>query len=149
MTLKDITTTSQELIKHLGLDVSVEVTQDDQVFLINLVGSDARLFERGKDNKSGAFVVILKLILKQKFDEEPKLILDINGQRAERIANVVVMAKKKAEMVRVSGAEEEMPPMTPAERRAVHKELQSITGVKTLSLGEEPHRRIVIQPADE
>ena len=148
MTPADIQKIATELLDHLGVNLTAEIAQDDEVFLVNLVGSDARLFDNATDNRTGALIVILKLLLKQKLEYEPKLIIDFNGQRAEKIHNVVVMAKKKAETVRVSGEEEEMPPMTPGERRAVHKELEGIAGVKTVSRGVEPHRRIVIQPSD-
>ncbi len=146
MTPKDIQSVCTDLLDHLTVNLKPEVTQDDEVFLVNLVGSDARLFENAKDNRTGALIIIFKLLLKQKFEVEPKLIIDFNGQRQAKINNVVALAKKKAETVRVSGEEEEMPPMTPGERRAVHKELEGIAGVKTISRGEEPHRRIVIQP---
>lgn len=148
MTPDDISTFTAELLGQLGVDLKPEVIQDDEVFIVNLIGRDARLFDFSKDNRTGALIVVLKLIAKQKYGVEPKLILDFNGQRQAKIANVVTMAKKKAEMVRLKGEEEEMPPMTPGERRAVHKELEGLPGVKTVSRGEEPHRRIVIQPTD-
>ncbi len=146
MTPKEIQSVTDQLLKALTVNLKPEVAQDEEVFLVNLVGTDARLFENAKDNRTGALIIILKLLLKQKFEVEPKLIIDFNGQRQAKINNVVAMAKKKAETVRVSGEEEEMPPMTPGERRAVHKELEGLAGVKTISRGEEPHRRIVIQP---
>ncbi len=149
MTDQQLRTLVRDLLTHLGLSLEVEVKQDGDLFLVNLVGGDARYFERGKDNKSGALVTIIKLMVKHQFDEEPKLILDMNGQRQERLHNVVQLARKKAEMVRISGQEEEMPPMTPAERRAVHMELKTMSGIKTESRGVEPHRRIVILINDE
>lgn len=148
MTPQNVQKIVTELLTHLGVTLTTEVTQDDAVFLINLVGADTRLFENSRDNRTGALIVIIKLLLKQAHGEEPKIILDFNGQRAQKINNVVALAKKKADAVRVSGEEEEMPPMTAGERRAVHKELEGVAGIKTISRGEEPHRRIVIQPAD-
>jgi spoIIIJ-associated protein len=149
MTANDVKTIAQELVSKLGLDLSVEVIQDDELFLVNLVGKDTRAFERGKDNKAGAFVTILKLLIKKVHGTEPRIVVDLNSQRAQRLQNVAAMARKMAEMVRVKGIEEELPPMTPAERRAVHMELKQMTGIKTTSRGEEPHRRIVIDIADE
>ncbi len=149
MTDKDILALVNDLMKHLQLDIKSDVTQDENFFCINMTGKDARVFEENRDNKTGALLTIIKLIAKHKFEIEPRLVIDVNGQRSERLKNVVAMAKKKAEMVRISGMEEEMPPMTPAERRGVHMALKEMTGVKTESRGEEPHRRIVIVPADE
>lgn len=133
-----------ELLAAMGLTISCTVEQDGDLYLINLTGRDTRLFEQTKDNRVGALVTILKLIAKQRFAVDPKIVIDINHQRKQRLENVAKMARKKAEMVRVKGEEEEMPPMTPAERRAVHMELKDMTGIKTESRGTEPHRRIVI-----
>jgi len=133
-----------QLIAAMDLKMESTIDQDGDLFLVNLTGRDTRLFEQTKDNRIGALVTVLKLIAKQKFGVDPKIVIDINNQRKQRLENVAKMARKKAEMVRVKGEEEEMPPMTPAERRAVHMELKDMTGIKTESRGVEPHRRIVI-----
>ncbi len=144
MTEADLRTIVSEFLEKLGITFDIEVKQDGDLFLINLKGADARLFDREKDNRSGALVLLIKLIAKHRFGIEPKIIMDFNGQRQQRLQNVVQLARKKAEMVRISGQEEEMPPMTPAERRAVHMELKEMSGIRTESRGVEPHRRIVI-----
>jgi spoIIIJ-associated protein len=38
-------------------------------------------------------------------------------------------------------------PMPPADRKVVHDTVNTIEGVSTASEGEEPRRRVVIQPA--
>ncbi len=144
MNQADITTIFAELIGHLGLDVSADITQDGDVFLVNLTGKDTKFLEKSKDNRGGALVALVKLIAKKRFDQEPRIILDFYHQRKERLDNIAQIARKKAEMVRVRGEEEEMPPMTPAERRIVHMTLKEMSGIRTESRGVEPHRRIVI-----
>ena len=144
MTPSDVQKLVQELFATMGLEIMSDVSQDGDFFSINLTGKDTRFFERSRDNSTGALIVVLKTMIKQQFDTDPRLVIDFHGQRQERLQNVVLLAKKKAEMVRISGMEEEMPPMTPAERRAVHVALRDMTGIKTESRGEEPHRRIVI-----
>lgn len=146
MTEQDLHALVTDLLKHMGLAVNAEVSRDEEFFRVNLTGKDARLFDRPKDNKIGALIVILKLMVKQKFDVDPKIALDINNQRQQKMQNIVQFAKKKAEMVRVSGFEEEMPPMSPAERRAVHMALKEMSGIRTESRGADPHRRIVLIP---
>ncbi len=144
MTPQDLKKLVEELMKQMGLTVKAEVTADGDVFLLNLTGGDARLFEASRENRGSALLTILKLMIKQQGHSEPKIVLDINNQRHERLQNIAQMAKKTAEMVRVRGGEEELRPMTPAERRAVHMELKKMDGIRTESRGEEPHRRIVI-----
>jgi spoIIIJ-associated protein len=148
MTADQLCKLFQALFKHMAVTISCEAEQDGEVFLVNLTGPDTRFIEGGKDNRTGALLTIIKLMVKQQFDIEPKIVIDFNNQRKQRLQNVAQMAKKTAELVRLRGGEEELRPMTPAERRAVHMELKQMEGVKTESRGEEPHRRIVIMPAD-
>lgn len=144
MNPKDLTKIFTDLFKSMKLDIAAEVTADDALFLVNLTGKDVRYIDGGKDNKIGSIVTLVKLIAKKQFSEEPRIVVDVNNQRKQRLENVAQMAKKTAEMVRVRGGEEELRPMSPAERRAVHMALKEMQGIKTESRGEEPHRRIVI-----
>ncbi len=144
MTPKDLAQIFTELFKSLKLIIEVEAIADETLYLVNLTGKDATILDGGKDNRIGALITLVKLIAKKRFNEEPRIVVDINNQRKERLENVAQMAKKTAEMVRVRGGEEELRPMSPAERRAVHMALKEMTGIRTESRGEEPHRRIVI-----
>jgi spoIIIJ-associated protein len=133
-----------ELFSEMGIILKGEISFDGDIVMINLTGRDVRLFESSRDRRDMALVTILKLMVKQRHGVEPRIILDFDGQRKQKLHNVASMARKTAEMVRVKGVEEELPPMTPAERRAVHLELENMSGIKTESRGVEPHRRIVI-----
>jgi spoIIIJ-associated protein len=42
--------------------------------------------------------------------------------------------------------DQEFQPMTPAERKIVHDAVAAMEGARTESLGEEPHRRVIIRP---
>ena len=47
-----------------------------------------------------------------------------------------------------SGERRMLEPMGAADRKIVHDAAQNVEGVTTLSEGEEPHRRVVIAPAN-
>ena len=47
------------------------------------------------------------------------------------------------------GEEIELDPMGPHERRIIHLALENHPGVVTRSEGEEPRRRVIVEPADE
>jgi spoIIIJ-associated protein len=76
-----------------------------------------------------------------------RLLLDINGFRARQRERLVSMVKATAEQVIRSREDHEFQPMTPAERKIVHDAVATIDGARTESLGEDPHRRVVIRPA--
>jgi spoIIIJ-associated protein len=52
-----------------------------------------------------------------------------------------------ARRVARSGREEELEPMNPFERKVVHDAVATVGGVRSSSRGEDPERRVVIQPA--
>ena len=56
------------------------------------------------------------------------------------------MAKKMAQQVAKSGRSQSLEPMPASERRIVHMELQNSPDVKTNSIGEDPQRKVVIEP---
>ncbi len=144
MTSENLKQIFDELLSSLGLTLETEVSQDGDRYLVNINGAQAREFESSRDNRSLALLILVKQIAKKQYDVEPKMILDFNFQRQQRLDNIVQMAKKTAELVRVRGGEEELRPMSPAERRAVHMALKEMSGIRTESRGTEPHRRIVI-----
>src|SRR4051812_15253638 len=126
MTSEALSTCLNDLLKAMDLAIQHEVSQDGELFLVNLTGADTHYLDNGKINRVGALATLVKLMLKQQYGEDPKIVFDINNERKQRLENVAKMAKKMAEMVRVKGEEEELPPMTPAERRAVHMELRDM-----------------------
>ena len=47
MTPSDLAQITEELVSNLGLSLKADVTQDGELYLVNLNGSDVRLLERG------------------------------------------------------------------------------------------------------
>ncbi len=74
--------------------------------------------------------------------------LDADGYRARREVALVALANRAASEALEFGEEIELDPMTPHDRRIVHMALKDRTDVVTRSEGDEPRRRIVVEPAD-
>ena len=74
--------------------------------------------------------------------------LDADGYRARREVSLVALANRAASEALEFGEEIELDPMTPHDRRIVHMALKDRTDVVTRSEGDEPRRRIVVEPAD-
>lgn len=74
--------------------------------------------------------------------------LDADGYRARREAALVDLADRAAREAVEHGEEIELDPMTPHDRRIVHMALKERTEVVTRSEGEEPRRRIIVEPAE-
>jgi spoIIIJ-associated protein len=76
-----------------------------------------------------------------------RLVLDVGGYRERREHALQEMAVRAAERARRLGRDVALEPMSPADRRIVHLAVRDVPGVSSESIGEEPHRRVVITPA--
>ena len=74
--------------------------------------------------------------------------LDADGYRARRAAALEDLADRAAREAVEFGEEIELDPMTPHDRRIVHMALKDRTEVVTRSEGDEPRRRIIVEPAE-
>jgi len=91
-----------------------------------------------------ALQYLTNLAINRNRKEHTRLVLDVEGYRAGREETLIALAKKMAEKAVRSGRRVELEPMNPHERRIVHIALQNDKRVDTMSLGEEPYRRVVI-----
>jgi len=77
---------------------------------------------------------------------QPRLVVDVSGYRKDRREALERFTRDVAAQVVSTGVVRVLEPMPPADRKVVHDTANSIDGVSTSSEGEEPRRRVVIQP---
>jgi spoIIIJ-associated protein len=80
--------------------------------------------------------------------QEGRIRIDVGGYRQRRRAALESFVTKIAADVVASGTQKALEPMNPADRKVVHDTVNGIDGVRTISEGEEPRRRVVLLPAD-
>lgn len=80
-------------------------------------------------------------------DHDTRLRIDVAGYRARREAALGAFARDVAEQVRSSGTARALEPMASADRKVVHDALNDEPGVASRSVGDDPDRRIVVEPA--
>lgn len=80
-------------------------------------------------------------------DHETRLRIDVAGYRERREAALGAFARDIAEQVRTSGTARSLEPMTSADRKVIHDVLTEEDGVSSRSVGEDPDRRIIVEPA--
>jgi spoIIIJ-associated protein len=80
-------------------------------------------------------------------DQDTHLRVDISGYRERRKAALSRFAMKVAEEVLSTGESRRLEPMNSADRKVVHDTLMEVSGVSTRSEGEDPKRRVVVEPA--
>jgi spoIIIJ-associated protein len=138
----------EELVSFFGANVDVEADLTDDGIELQIAGtpSTPRLIgHRGETLR--AIEYLMNQMIKRIDPEAPRVLVDVAGYKATRKQSLQELAKEIADRVKESGAEEELKPMNPAERRIVHMALREIDGVETESRGEDRNRRIVVKPA--
>jgi spoIIIJ-associated protein len=72
--------------------------------------------------------------------------LDVAGLRAARRTDLDALAERAVAECRRTGGPVRLEPMTPFERKVVHDAVAA-AGLASESEGEEPSRRVIVQPA--
>ena len=80
-------------------------------------------------------------------DHDTRLRIDVGGYREKRRGALEQFTRKVAQQVMDEGAPKALEPMPSADRKVVHDVLNEIDGVASRSEGDDPRRRVVIEPA--
>ena len=81
--------------------------------------------------------------------DHSRVTLDIQGYRAKREETLRALARAKAQKALRTGRNVMLEPMNAYERRIIHSEVQTISGVSTNSIGSDNNRKVVIYLVDE
>jgi spoIIIJ-associated protein len=138
----------EELMKHLGFDVRIEVESGDTSRL-NVVGNDdghealGALIGR-KGERLSALQHLVNLMLSRRMGEWTRVLVDVEDYRGRRERQLRDIANRAAARVEETGKMLQLEPMPALERRWIHLALRDHPAVATQSIGEEPNRRIVV-----
>ncbi len=137
-----------ELLKHMGLDVTVSVETGDTSKL-DVRGSESDKEALGaligrKGERLSALQHLVNLMLSRKLGAWTRVLVDVEDYRGRRERQLREIAQRAAEHVSESGKMLQLEPMPALERRWIHLALRGNPDVATQSIGEEPHRRVVI-----
>lgn len=85
------------------------------------------------------------LNLNQPHEEQAAYIIELDGYRIRRQAEIQAIAESAIEQVRATGKEVELKSLSSAERRQIHTFMKDYQDLETFSRGKEPHRHLVIR----
>jgi spoIIIJ-associated protein len=136
----------EELLDIADLDGDIDMDIDGDRAAVSIVGADLSdlVGENGKVLE--ALQELTRLAVYRETGERSRLMLDVSSYRANRKAELEEVGRKAVDEVKTSGAEVKLAPMTPFERKVVH-DVVAAAGLTSESEGEEPRRRVVVQPA--
>lgn len=111
------------------------VTEEESAGLENLVGRDGEVLE--------ALQELTRLAVLSATENRSRLVLDINGYRAERAGDLHKIAEDAVAAVKESGTAVALAPMSAYERKIVHDAVAEL-GLVSESEGEGADRHIVV-----
>jgi spoIIIJ-associated protein len=138
----------EELMRHIGFAVSVEVETGDTSRLNVVADPDGRealgsLIGR-KGERLSALQHLVNLMLSRRMGEWTRVLVDVEDYRGRRERQLRDLANRAASRVEETGKMIQLEPMPALERRWIHLALRDHPQVATQSIGEEPNRRIVV-----
>ena len=139
----------EEIVSFFEINADVKVTETPEAIELEILNNEASariIGTRGETLRSIEHLV--NMMVKRATTERVRVNLDVAGYKKARDAGLEKMAQEVAKKVLNSGTEEELRPMTPAERRVVHLALKEIGGIVSDSRGKDPKRFIVVQKAE-
>ena len=140
----------EDLLSFFGLNTDVYATTEDQeVIELNVPSTHLNGFligQRGDTLRAVQF--ILSTALKNQNYSHTRVNVDVAGYKKQHNERVAKQAEEWFAQVRDSGQPKDLAPMSPSDRRVVHKAAEDY-GLTTESVGEGRDRHIVIKPVTE
>ncbi len=146
-----VAATLEAVVAAMGLDAQVIVAAgpEEADLDVNVVGDGtSALVGRGGETIDALQYLLGQIASRAEGGARRRVSLDADGYRARREAALVELAEQAAREALEHGEEIELDAMTPHDRRIVHMALKDRTDVVTRSEGEEPRRRIIVEPAE-
>ncbi len=144
---------SQELIKEF-LDkffeqsikekIDIDSQIEKNIIKIDIEDSKADFLIGYRGETLNALQTILTAIATKECNEKVRVELDILNYREKRKKALEELAEKIAKSVIRTRKSITLEPMTPYERKIIHTKLQDNPKVKTVSIGEGTHRKVVV-----
>jgi spoIIIJ-associated protein len=136
------------LVKAFGTTGQVTVNREEEEIEVRVDGTDLGLMVGPGGGTLLAIQDLTRVASQRRLgDQDTRLRVDIAGYRERRKAALGRFAEKVAEEVKATGSARRLEPMNSADRKIVHDTLIEFEGVTTRSEGEDPKRRVVVEPA--
>lgn len=135
-----------EIVTDMGFDLEVSSEWTDEGCLLNLSGDDAHLALAENGELLDAFEVLLFQTMGRELDRQHRFVVDADGFRQTRKAELHAMAKFAAGHVRKNGIPFTFGVLNSTERRIIHMSLQQEEDLITESVGEGRDRRLQVRP---
>lgn len=139
-----ITEFVQNAVNAMGLTLTAKVEETPEATRINLEGEDGGVLIRRGGEGLQALQHIVATAFRKQLGDDNRIVIDCNGFRRDKDAELRQMALHLAEKARSSGAPQEMGPLNPYERRIVHLAIAEDPSVSSESIGDAFMKTVII-----
>ncbi len=140
----DILEFVQKVVAAMGLDLRASLEETPEGWRVNLEGEHAGpLLRRGAEGLQ-ALQHVASTAFRRQLGDDNRIVIDCNGYRREKDAELRQMAKFLAEKARSSGLSQEIGPLNPYERRVVHLAVAELGDVASESIGDAFQKTVII-----
>jgi spoIIIJ-associated protein len=134
----------QDVVDAMGVALTVTVEETTEGTRINLEGEDGGVLVRRGGEGLQALQHIVATAFRKQLGDDNRIVIDCNGFRKDKDAELRQMARFIAEKARSSGMPQEMGPLNPYERRIVHLAIAEDPTVTSESIGDAFLKTIII-----
>ena len=140
----DIAAYVQRVVDAMGVALTATIEETAEATRINLDGEDGGILIRRGGEGLQALQHLVATTFRRQLGDDNRIVVDCNGFRRDKDAELRQMAKFMADKARSSGAPQEMGPLNPYERRIVHLAIAEDPAVTSESIGDAFMKTVII-----
>lgn len=137
----------KNVVKQMGVTAAkIEKQQDGKRVTFMITGEQVGLLIGKHGQTLNSLQLLTQLVANRYAKEYVSIIVDAENYRERREKTLIQLAQKLAEKAIKTGKEVKLEPLPAHERKIIHNALANYKKVTTYSVGEEPHRYVVVSP---
>jgi spoIIIJ-associated protein len=134
----------QSVADKMGLQLKASAEEMPDGVRVNLDGEDGSVLTRRQGEALAALQHIVSAVFRHDSSEGRRLVVDCQGYRKSKDAELKQMAIFLGEKAKSSGLAQEIGPLNPYERRLVHLAIAEMEGVTSESIGDAFEKTVII-----
>ena len=134
----------QQVVAAMGLALTPKIEETAEGTRINLEGEDGGVLVRRSGEGLQALQHVVATAFRRQLGDDNRIVIDCNGFRKDKDAELRQMAHFMAEKARASSVPQEMGPLNPYERRIVHLAIAEDPTVTSESIGDAFMKTVII-----
>ena len=126
-------------------ELKFDISTDGYYIIVEITGNNTNSLIGYRGETLNALQTLLSSVANKEIEEKVRVILDVSGYKEKRKKVLEELADKISKTVIKTGKRVTLEPMPAYERKIIHSRLQNNKKITTESVGEEPHRKIVVE----